>query len=237
MTADRVRILHLLEAPAQPEPPDARPLRLISALATHGRVARAEGLAGVRAGYELRLPGIGGRYLAGLAAHAHEQGWQGGEVAALLDAVEGRASMWIVSPSAAALRRAGLLDTGGSRKACARWSAGRWGHAPVDADALARVAAAGRARAVCIAAVSGTGAPRRIVDAVGADGVQLGWLDGGLAASLRVPWTVELLVAPALPGGSLMALRERIASAPRCGWCGVPMLGPDCTRCLPGARA
>jgi hypothetical protein len=237
MTADPAGILRLLDSPAQPEPPVARPLRLISALATHGRVARAEGLAGVGAGYELRLPGIGGRYLAGLAAHAHEQGWQGTEVAALLDAVEGRASMWIVSPSAAALRRAGLLESGGSRRACARWSAGSWRSVPVDADALARVAAAGRARAVCVGAVSGTGAPRRIVEAVGADGVQLGWLDGGLAASLRVPWTVELLVAPALPGGSLMALRERIAAAPRCGWCGVPTLGPDCARCLPGARA
>ena len=237
MTADPAAFLRLLEAPARPEPPAARPLRLISALATHGRVARAEGLAGAGAGYELRLPGIGGRYLAGLAGHAHEQGWQGTEVAALLDAVEGRASMWIVSPSAAALRRAGLLESGGSRKACARWSSGRWSQAPLDPEALARVAAAGRARAVCVGAVSGTGAPRRIVEAVGADGVRLGWLDGGLAASLRVAWTVELLVAPALPGGSLMALRERIASAPRCSWCGVPMLGADCTRCLPGARA
>jgi hypothetical protein len=237
MTADPAEILRVLEAPAEPRPAASRPLRLISALATHGRVARAEGLAGPAAGYELRLPGIGGRYLAGLAAHAHEQGWHGPEVAAMLDAVEGRASMWILSPSAAALRRAGLLKAGGSRKACARWSAGRWKQAPVDPDALARVAAAGRSRAVCVGAVSGTGAPRRMVAAVGADGVQLGWLDGGLAASLRVPWTVELLVAPALPAGSLMALRERIASAPRCSWCGVPMLGPDCTRCLPGNRA
>jgi hypothetical protein len=237
MTADPAGTLRLLEAPAEPGPPAARPLRLISALSTHGRVARAEGLAGAGAGYELRLPGIGGRYLAGLATHAHEQGWQGPETATLLDAVEGRASMWVVSPSAAALRRAGLLRSGGSRQACARWSAGRWRQAPVDPDALARVAAAGRARAVCVGAVSGTGAPRRIVDAVGGDGVQLGWLDGGLAASLRVPWTVELLVAPAVPGGSLMALRERIASAPRCTWCGVPTLGPDCTRCLPGTRA
>src|SRR6185437_15904304 len=115
----------------------------------------------------------------GLAAHAHEQGWQGPEVAALLDAVEDRASMWVVSPWAAALRRAGLLETGGGRKACARWAAGSWRQVPVDPDALARVAAAGRARAVCVGAVSGTGAPRRIVSAVGADGVQLGWLDGG----------------------------------------------------------
>jgi len=236
MTADPPGILRLLEAPAEPEPAAARPLRLISALSAHGRVARAEGLAGAGAGHELRLPGIGGRYLAGLATHAHDQGWHAPEVAALLDAVEDRASMWIVAPSAASLRRAGLIESGGSRKACARWSAGRWAQVPVDPESLARVAAAGRARAVCIAAVSGAGAPRKLVSAVGAEGVELGWLDGGLATSLRAAWTVELLVAPAVPAGSLMALRERIASAPRCSWCGVPTLGPDCRRCLPGAR-
>ena len=237
MTADPAGTLRLLEAPAGPEPAAARPLRLISALSAQGRVARAEGLAGAGAGHELRLPGIGGRYLAGLATHAHEQGWHAPEVAALLDAVEDRSSMWVVSPSAASLRRAGLIDTGGSRKACARWSAGRWTQVPVDPDSLTRVAAAGRARAVCIAAVSGTGAPRKLVSAVGADGVELGWLDGGLATSLRVAWTVELLVAPAVPAGSLLALRERIAAAPRCSWCGVPTVGADCTRCLPEARA
>jgi hypothetical protein len=238
MTADPTGILRLLEAPAEPEPAAARPLRLISALpAVHGRAARAEGLAGAGAGHELRLPGIGGRYLAGLAAHAHEQGWHAPEVAALLAAVEDRASMWIVSPSAASLRRAGLVESGGSRRACARWSAGRWTQVPVDPDSLTRVAAAGRARAICVAAVSGAGAPRRLVSAVGAQGVELGWLDGGLATSLRVAWTVELLVAPAVPAGSLMALRERIAAAPRCSWCGVPTLGADCARCLPGARA
>jgi len=236
MTADPAGILRLLEAPAEPEPAAARPLRLISALSAPGRVARAEGLAGAGAGHELRLPGIGGRYLAGLAAHAHEQGWQAPEVAALLDAVEDRASMWIVSPSAASLRRAGLIESGGSRKACARWSARCWAHVPVDPDSLTRAAAAGRARAVCIAAVSGSGAPRKLVSAVGAEGVELGWFDAGLATSLRVAWTVELLVAPAVPAGSLMALRERIGSATRCSWCGVPMLGADCTRCLPGAR-
>ena len=97
MTADPAGTLRLLGAPAEPEPTAARPLRLISALSAHGRVARAEGLAGTGSGYQLRLPGIGGRYLAGLATHAHEQGWQPHEVAALLGAVEGRASMWIVS--------------------------------------------------------------------------------------------------------------------------------------------
>jgi hypothetical protein len=237
MTVDYAASVRLLESPAEPEHTAARPLRLVSALSAHGRVARAEGLAGAGVGHEVRLPGIGGRYLAGLAAHAHEQGWLAPEVAALLDAVEGRASMWIVSPSAASLHRAGLIESGGGRRACARWSAGRWSQVAVDPEVLASVAAAGRARAVCAAAVSGTGAPERVIDAVRVDGVQMGWLDGGLAASLRVPWTMELLVAPALPAGSLMALRERIASAPRCDWCGVPMLGADCNRCLAGTRA
>lgn len=214
-----------------------QPLRLVSALSAAGRVARAEGLAGGGArGHELRLPGIGGRYLAGVAAHAHERGWAPVEVAALLDAVEDRSAMWIVCPSGPALRRAGLIEGGRGRVVCARWSSGRWSRIPVDIPALTAVAAAGRTRGVCAAAVSGAGAPRRIVESVHAGGVHTGVLERGLAASLGVRWTVELLVATALPPGSLMALRERVASAPRCGWCGVPLLGPDCRRCLPGAR-
>jgi hypothetical protein len=214
------------------------PLELVSALSAAGRFARAEGLgSGGELAYELRLPGIGGRYLAGIAAYAHGRGFGALEAAALLDAVEERSAMWVVCPSAAALRRAGLIEGGHGRcSACARWSSGGWSRVPLDVSALAAVAAAGGARAVCAAAVSGTGAPERLVAAVRADGVRLGTLGGGLAASLGVPWTVELLIAPALPGGSVMALRERVASAPRCGWCGVPMLGADCRRCLPGAR-
>jgi hypothetical protein len=215
----------------------AQPLRLVSALSAAGRIARAQGLtSGAGRGHELRLPGIGGRYLAGIAAHAHERGWAPLEVAALLDAVEDRSAMWVVCPSAEALRRAGLIEGGRGRHVCARWSAGRWSQIALDVPALAAVAASGGTRGVCAAAVSGTGAPPRVVESVHAGGVHTGLLARGLAASLGVRWTVELLVATALPPGSLMALRERVASAPRCGWCGVPLLGPDCRRCLPGAR-
>ncbi|MEP6642746.1 MAG: hypothetical protein ABJB93_12670 [Gaiellales bacterium] len=225
-----------MQVPGCPDPDDP-PLRLVSALCAAGRVARAEGLAGGgERGHELRLPGIGGRYLAGVAAHAHERGWAPVEVAALLDAVEDRSAMWIVCPSAAALRRAGLIEGGRGRVVCARWSSGGWSRIGLDVPALAAVAASGRTRGVCVAAVSGTGAPRRVVESVHAGGVYAGVLARGLAASLGVRWTVELLVATALPPGSLMALRERVASAPRCGWCGVPLLGPDCRRCQPGAR-
>jgi hypothetical protein len=230
------RSLRVAGAPV-PEGPETagQPLRLVSALSAAGRVARAEGLAGGgERGHELRLPGIGGRYLAGIAAHAHERGWAPVEVAALLDAVEDRSAMWIVCPSAAALRRAGLIERGRARVACARWSSGRWSRITLDIPALAAVAASGRTRGVCAAAVSGTGAPRRLVEAVHTGGVHAGVLERGLAASLGVRWTVELLVATALPPGSLISLRERVASAPRCGWCGVALLGPDCRRCLPG---
>jgi hypothetical protein len=234
-----VRRLHVAGAPdAETTQPVGPPLRLISALSAAGRVARAEGLAGGgELGHELRLPGIGGRYLAGIAAYASERGWGAAEVAALLDAVEERSAMWVVCPSAAALRRAGLIEDGrGHGRACARWSAGHWSRTSLDVRALHAVAVSGRARAVCAAAVSGFGAPDRLVESVHGEGVHTGAVAGGLAATLGVRWAVELLVSPALPAGSLMALRERVACAPRCGWCGVPMLGPDCRRCAPGGR-
>jgi hypothetical protein len=63
--------------------------------------------------------------------------------------------------------------------------------------------------------------------------VRSGRLEAGLAAALGVAWTVELVLVPALPPGSLMALRERVAAAPRCGWCGVPMPAGRCRRCQP----
>jgi hypothetical protein len=240
MSARPARRLRVAAAAGASAPAAAEaPVQLVSAFSAAGRVARAEGLAAAGViGHELRLPGIGGRYLAGIAAHAHARGWDGLEVVALLDAVEERSAMWVVTPSAGSLRRAGLIAAGrGPRRACARWSGGRWARVPVDASALAAVATAGGSRAVCVAAVSGARAPDPLVTAIQAEGVRVGTLEGGLAASLGVEWTVELLVAPALPAGSLMALRERVAAAPRCGWCGVPVLGPACRRCLPGTRA
>ena len=240
MSAGQARRLRVAAA-AESElaDPGGPPLELVSALFAPGRSADEVGLAGGDVPvYRLRLPGIGGRYAARIAAHAHRRGFTPPETAALLGALEERSAMWVVCPSAAALRRAGLIEAGRSRgRACGRWSAGRWARTPLDIPALTAVAAAGGTRAVCAAAVSGAGAPERLVAAVHGDGVRLGTFAGGLAASLGVAWTVELLVSPALPAGSLMALRERIAAAPRCGWCGVPMLGSDCRRCLPGGRA
>lgn len=227
----RSRPMTLVAAPADASPPER--LRLVSALAPAARLARADGFVDPGAGHVLRLPGIGGRYLAALADHAHARGWEPSEVGALLDAVEERSAMWIVCPSAAALRQAGLIARGRGRRACARWASGRWTRAAADAAALAAVAAAARPGVVRAAAVSGRRAPARFVSAVTVPGMRCGRLEAGLARALGVEWTVELLLVPALPPGSLMAVRERIAAAPRCGWCATPMPDGRCRRCHP----
>jgi hypothetical protein len=220
--------------PGQPAPPE--PLRLVSALSPAGRLARAEGFLDPALAHEVRLPGIGGRYLATLAADAHGRGWAPLEVSALLDAVEDRSTMWVVCPSAAALRRAGFVGRrlGLPTRTCARWSAGRWSRAGADPGSLRAVAGVARPGVVCVSAVSGRGAPARLAAAVAGPGIRSGRVEAGLAAALGVPWAIELLLAPALPPGSLMAARERLAAAPRCGWCGVPIPTGRCRRCQPG---
>ena len=143
--------------------------------------------------------------------------------------------MWVVCPSAAALRRAGLIEGGrgrGARARAGRRDAGRGSRSTPRAGRGGR--GGRRARGVRRRGVRRRGAASAWSPPCAATACAWARSTGGLAASLGVRWTVELLVAPALPAGSLMALRERIASAPRCGWCGVPMLGADCRRCLPG---
>ena len=39
-------------------------------------------------------------------------------------------------------------------------------------------------------------------------------MDHGLASALGARWAIELLVAPAIPAGSLVGLREQVAAAP-----------------------
>jgi hypothetical protein len=229
-----------LAPPGRPEP--AHALEVTPALAPASRAARRHGLtfpsAGAR-GYELRLPGIGGRYLIGVAEHATANGWPAEEVAALLTAIEDRSAMWIVSAPRTALARAGL-DGGRGRlpgAGAARWSGGRWASTPVPEPAVvADLVAAGVGRgAVCAAAVSGAArhAPEHVLRAAAAAGARTATMRRGLAAELGARWVAELLIAPALPTGSLVTLREQVAAAPRCGWCGGPLLGSICRRCIP----
>ena len=123
MSAGPARRLRVAEATAGEAPASAPPLGLISALSA-GRVDAVDLAGPADPAYRLRLPGIGGRYIAGIAAHAREHGFTSPETAALLDAVEARSAMWVVCPSAAALRRAGL-GAGNRWRGRARLGAGR----------------------------------------------------------------------------------------------------------------
>jgi hypothetical protein len=238
VTASR-RALRAVGPPAPAEPG----LELVPALAVPSRIARHHSIPAQSGGgpLELRVPGIGGRYLEGVAAHVEAHGWPAGEAAALVAALEDRCSMWILCSSFRALVRAGLADGHPRlhRAGAARFGDGRWRAVPMPAaPTVAELMRAGRARgAVCAAAESGRLPPERILRAAAEGGARTASMDHGLAAALGVRWTVELLVAPAIPAGSLIALREQVAAAPRCGWCRTPLIGATCRRCAPPMRA
>lgn len=222
---------------------DAR-LELVPALSAASRIARHHGMPPARhpapGSLELRLPGIGGRYLEGVAAHVEELGWPAGEAAALVATIEDRCSMWIMCSSPRALVRAGLaVDAARLRRAgAARFSGGRWAPARIPAPGtVTELMRAGIARgAVCAAAESGRLPRSSLGSAATAGGARTAAMERGLAAALGARWAVELLVAPAIPAGSLVGLREQVAVAPRCSWCRAPLIGSTCRRCMP-ARA
>jgi hypothetical protein len=229
---------------AFPPAADAGRLELVPALWALNRIARGHGIGPAsRAAPEsldLRLPGIGGRYLEGVAAHVATLGWPAGAAAALVAALEDRCSMWIICSSARALARAGLAPEGAHlrRAGAARFAAGRWSPARIRPDrSVTDLMRAGTARgAVCAAAESGRMPPPSVVRAAAAGGARTASMERGLAAALGTRWAVEMLVAPAIPSGSLLALREQVAAAPRCGWCRAPLIGSTCRRCMPSAR-
>lgn len=230
--------------PAPGPPGDSRGVELIPALTAASRIARHHGIAPqvqvALDSYELRLPGIGGRYLVGVAAHVARQGWSATEAAALLGALEDRCSMWIVCSSGAALVRAGLAPEGARarRAAATRFAGGRWGPVRIPAaKTICDLMRAGAARgAVCAAAGSGRRPPTDLVRSAAAGGARTASMDQGLASALGSRWAIELLVAPAIPTGSLVGLREQVAAAPRCGWCRAPLVGSTCRRCAPAIR-
>ena len=219
-------------------------LELVPALSALNRIARDHGIAPASQAtpdsLDLRLPGIGGRYLEGVAAHVATLGWPGGDAAALVAALEDRCSMWIACSSMRALTRAGLAPEGPRlrRAGAVRFAGGRWSAARMPPDrSVTDLIRAGIARgAVCAAAESGRMAPSSVIRAAAAGGARTAGMERGLAASLGARWAIEVLVAPAIPSGSLVALREQVAAAPRCGWCRAPLIGSTCRRCTPSAR-
>jgi hypothetical protein len=175
--------------------------------------------------YEPRLPGIGARYVSGLHGELESLGWSAVEIQSLLAAAEERCGLWLITP-----RRMHLPVQ------VQRWRSGRFTRAQGLAELAAACAAAPRALGVCVAAVSGRGEPPGAVRRALAEGpIQIGRVSGGEAPRLHVTWAVEVLVAPSLGVSALAGMRERIAAAPRCAWCHLPVLGSSCPRCRVGA--
>jgi hypothetical protein len=187
---------------------------------------------------ELALPGIGARYLGGIARAAAGGGWRLGELTALIIEIESRCTYWV------AASRLGPLETSGRRRlparrgAALRWSHRGWVPSTSGGSELMAMARAAGGRAVCVCAASGGRPPRAIargLDALARSGIAIGRVRGGTAAMLGAAWAVEALGAPRMTASQLAALREQFASAPRCGWCGLPVAGSHCRRCTPGA--
>jgi hypothetical protein len=176
--------------------------------------------------YRPQLPGLGARYLSSLAADAGKRGWSDGEMLGLLAAAEERSALWAVT--ARRVKR--------GPRVC-RWVSGRWVDATGGLDEVTAAAVSAPSRAaVCLAAVSGPRMPpRRVLAPLEQSGAQIGRVRPGLVGDLGGPWVIEVLVAPALAPSGLAGLRERIASAPRCAWCRIPVLGSSCPRCREAA--
>jgi hypothetical protein len=200
----------------------ARRLTVVEHEAETGRAPAAPEALDTHPPYRPQLPGLGARYLSSLAAEAGRRGWSEGEMLGLLTAAEERCALWAVTPRR--LRRSPRVS---------RWVSGRWTDMVGGLDEVTAAAGAAPSRvAVCLAAVSGRKMPpRRLVAPLERRGAQIGRVSPGVAGDIGVSWTIEVLVARALAPGGLAGLRERIASAPRCDWCRIPVLGSSCPRC------
>lgn len=186
------------------------------------------------------LPGLGGRYLVGVARSAAAGGWAAEELAALVVELERRCTYVLLASTVAPLlmSRSRRVGVHGPRRAVA-WDGGGWSGAHARDLAASARTASGRGY-LCAAATSGSTPPRtvaaRLADLT-ASGVQLGRITHGVAAALGASWAVELLGAPPLSAAQLQRLREQFGGAPRCDWCGLPVVGRHCRRCSPGRHS
>jgi len=225
-------------APDEP-PPGCEALVIEPALAGPARMGtpgRARGRILVRAS----LPGIGGRYLVQVARSAAAGGWAAEELAALVVELERRCTYLLLASTVAPVlgsrpRRAGVH---GPRRAVA-WDGGGWSGAHARDLAASARAVSGRGY-LCAAAASGSAPPRAVAAALTdltAAGVSVGRITHGVAAALGASWAAELLGAPPLSAAQLQRLREQFGAAPRCDWCGLPVVGRHCRRCSPGRHS
>jgi hypothetical protein len=188
----------------------------------------------------LSLPGIGTRYLLRVAQRAAQMGWGIDELAALMVELGRRCAYLVVATELTRLapdRRARLLG----RDQALKWEAGAWVASPGRrSDLLAAAHSSGLRGYGNAVACSGAGLPRRIagmLEELAALGVTVRTGGGEMALQLGAGWAVELLGTPQLSPAQLQALRERFSAAPRCDWCGVPVVGRHCHRCTAGGSA
>jgi hypothetical protein len=186
------------------------------------------------------LPGIGGRYLVQVARCAAAGGWAADELAALVVELERRCTYLLLASTVAILvgsqpRRPGVH---GPRRAVA-WNGGGWSDAHTRDLAASARTVSGRGY-LCATATSGSAPPRSVAATLAeltASGVPVGQITHGVAEALGASWAVELLGAPPLSAAQLQRLREQFGTAPRCDWCGLPVVGRHCRRCSPGRHS
>ncbi len=177
-------------------------------------------LSGAAELHRSRLPGIGARFSAGIATRAQAEGWSTIELLGLLAAVEERCCLWVVSGRS--FRRRSIVR---------RWQpSGLVADGESNAALVSRVTDARSRRLVCVAGLAGGGgAGRALLAGLAEAGARVGNVDPASAPAGR--WSIQLLTGPALAPDDFSSLRERVAAAPRCGWCRVPVLGTACSRC------
>lgn len=179
--------------------------------------------------------GLGGRR----ARRGSGGGWRLRELTALIIEIESRCTYWVAASTLGQLGALGGRRLPRRRGPALRWSYRGWTSAVAGgADLMAVVRGASSGRTLCVGAVSGASLPRMIsrrLDELAVSGIGIGRMRSGTAAMLGAAWAVEVLGAPRITASQLAALREQFASAPGCGWCGLPVVGTHCRRCSPGA--
>ncbi|MDX6549918.1 MAG: hypothetical protein QOJ31_602 [Gaiellales bacterium] len=187
---------------------------------------------------ELAMPGIGARYLGGVAREAARGGWNLPELLALVVELESRCTYWVAAATLDALDGGSHRSLVTGRARALRWACGKWAPSAVSGSSLRTIARSATVRGgLCVCARSGRSIPRRVareLDELARSRIVVGDLRHGLATMLGASWAVEMLVAPRLAPSQLATLREQFVSAPRCGWCGIPVAGSHCRRCTLG---
>lgn len=205
---------------------------LVLVRSTRG-VAPANG-PGRRIAVHLAVRGLAVRYLHRLLEQAAGTGWDLEGMAAFAAELERRCSYLIASGA-----RLPIHPAGGRRSRsphAALWQSGRWSLGGGAVDLAGELVAGARARDdALLAAVSGSShrrPARRLEDLLRDEGITV---HRAGASEIGASWVVEMLAVPRLTAQHLTTLRERFATAPRCEWCGLPVIGARCRRCAAGA--